>query len=176
MLLKYKNFYPQIGENSFVEETARVIGDVTIGNFSSVWFYSVLRGDVNYIKIGDYTNVQDGSVLHVTRSVPETGFNGYPLEIGNYVTIGHNAIIHACKINDYCLIGMGAIILDNAEIGECSIVAAGSVVKEGFKVPPYTLVAGNPAVIKKELPKTEQTKKMLYQAAKNYFELIGDYK
>jgi carbonic anhydrase/acetyltransferase-like protein (isoleucine patch superfamily) len=177
MLKKYKNISPKLDQTTFVEDTAIVIGDVEIGVQSSVWFYSVIRGDVNSIKIGDYSNIQDGSILHVTNKKhcgdnPKKG----ELIIGNYVTVGHSVTLHACKISDYALIGMGAVILDDAQIGECSVVAAGSVVKEGFIVPPYTLVAGNPAVIKKEFPKTKEIKEQFYKSAQNYFDLIEDYK
>ena len=177
MLKKYKNIAPTIDKTAFIENTAIVIGEVEIGKLSSIWFNAVIRGDVNSIKIGDYTNIQDGSVLHVTSREhysdnPQKG----ELIIGDYVTVGHNAVLHSCKISDYSLIGMGAVVLDDAKIGECSVVAAGSVVKEGFVVPPYTLVAGNPAVIKKEFPKVKEVKEQFYKSAQNYFDLIEDYK
>ena len=177
MLKNYKNITPKVDETGFVESTAVVIGEVEIGKMSSVWFNCVIRGDVNSIKIGNYTNIQDGSVLHVTNRAhnkdnPQKG----ALVIGDYVTIGHNAVLHGCKISDYSLIGMGAVVLDDAKIGECSIVAAGSVVKEGFIVPPYTLVAGNPAVIKKEFPKVKEVKAQFYKSAQSYFDLIEDYR
>jgi carbonic anhydrase/acetyltransferase-like protein (isoleucine patch superfamily) len=177
MIKKYKGISPIIDKSAFIEDSSVVIGEVEIGKKSSVWFKAVIRGDVNSIKIGNYTNIQDGCILHVTsrehyKNNPEKG----ALVIGDYVTVGHNAVLHGCKISDYSLIGMGAIVLDDAKIGECSVVAAGSVVKEGFVVPPYTLVAGNPAVIKKEFPKTEAVKESFYKAAQNYFDLIEDYK
>ena len=177
MLKKYKGIAPNLDSSAYIEDTAVVIGEVKMGKKSSVWFNAVVRGDVNSITIGDYTNIQDGSVLHVTSRMhnpknPEKG----ELVIGNYVTVGHGVVLHGCKISDYALIGMGAVVLDDAKIGECSVVAAGSVVKEGFVVPPYTLVAGNPATIKKEFPKTEEVKAQFYKSAQNYFELIEDYK
>ncbi len=177
MLKKYKNIAPLIDKTAFIEDSAFVIGEVEIGKESSVWFNAVIRGDVNSIKIGDYTNIQDGSVLHVTGrehypNEPEKG----KLIIGDYVTVGHNTVLHSCKISDYSLIGMGAVVLDDARIGECSVVAAGSVVKEGFIVPPYTLVAGNPAVVKKEFPKIKEVKEQFYKSAQNYFDLIEEYR
>ncbi|MBN2693499.1 gamma carbonic anhydrase family protein [bacterium] len=176
MIIKYKDFLPTIDESAFIDDSAKVIGDVVIGKESSVWFNAVIRGDVNSIKIGSFTNIQDNSVLHVTRKKegidPEKGM----LVIGDYVTIGHNVVLHACTINSYALIGMGAVVLDRVEVGSYSVVAAGSVVKEGFKIPPYTLVAGNPAVIKKNFENREEIEKYLYEAAEAYFSLIKDYK
>jgi len=177
MLRNYKNISPKVDESAFVEDTAVVIGEVEIGKMSSVWFNAVIRGDVNAVKIGDYTNIQDGSILHVrnrasNKENPEMG----ELIIGDYVTVGHNVTLHACEIGNHTLIGMGSVVLDNAVIGEYSIVAAGAVVKEGFIVPPYTLVAGNPAVIKKELPKTKKIEDMFHRSAESYFNLIKDYR
>jgi carbonic anhydrase/acetyltransferase-like protein (isoleucine patch superfamily) len=177
MLKRYKNIAPKVDNTAFIEDTAVIIGEVEIGKKSSVWFNAVIRGDVNSIKIGNYTNIQDGSILHVTGREhyldnPKKG----ELIIGDYVTVGHNAVLHSCKISDYSLIGMGAVVLDDAKIGECAVVAAGSVVKEGFIVPPYTLVAGNPAVIKKEFPKLKEIKEQFYKSAQNYFDLIEEYK
>src|SRR3989304_7449039 len=117
MLKPYKGILPRIDESAFIEDSAQIIGDVEIGARSSIWFNAVVRGDVHYIRIGERTNVQDNSVLHVTKDT-------YPLIIGSDVTIGHNAVLHGCVVKDRCLIGMGAIILDNAEIGEDSIIGA----------------------------------------------------
>src|SRR3989337_380287 len=132
MLLPYKGKRPKLHETVYVEASARIIGDVIIGAYASVWFNAVVRGDVNYIRIGERTNVQDNSVLHVTK-------DAYPLIIGTDVTIGHNAVLHGCVVKDRCLIGMGAIILDNAEIGEDSIICAATLVTENAKIPPRSL-------------------------------------
>lgn len=140
--------FPLIHESVFLASGAKIIGDVQIGENSSVWYNTVIRGDVHYIKIGSMTNIQDCSMLHVT--------NGrYPLNIGNKVTIGHSVTLHGCTLHDLCLIGMGAIILDDAVINERSMVAAGAVVKPGFVVPTGKLVAGVPAKIVRDLSDAE---------------------
>src|SRR3972149_6367775 len=124
MLKPYKGILPRIDESAFMEDSARIIGDVEIGAHSSIWFNAVVRGDVHYIRIGSRTNVQDNCTLHVTKDT-------YPLIIGNDITIGHGVILHGCTIKDRCLIGMGAIILDNAEVGEDCIIGAGALVTGG---------------------------------------------
>ncbi|MDO5714747.1 MAG: gamma carbonic anhydrase family protein [Tissierellia bacterium] len=143
----HKNTFEGIGpsfhENSFVASGAEIKGDVRMEEFSSVWHNVSARGDVNFISIGKYTNVQDNSVLHVS--------DDYSCVIGDYVTIGHGAIIHACTIEDHCLIGMGAIVLDGAVIGRGSIVAAGSVVTKGTIIPPHSLVIGTPGKVVKSI-------------------------
>ncbi len=167
MILEYKGKFPIFKVNVYIADTAVVIGDVEIGNESSVWFNAVVRGDVNFIRIGDRTNIQDGSVLHVTH-------DKYSLTIGNDVTIGHNATIHGCRINDNVLIGMGAIILDNAAINSNSIVAAGSLVKENFIIPEGVLAAGVPARIVRNL--NEEEIKSIEQSAVNYTLYTKNYK
>ncbi|RUM88937.1 MAG: gamma carbonic anhydrase family protein [Thermovibrio sp.] len=129
-------------------ENATVIGDVEIGDDSSVWFGAILRGDVNYIRVGRCTSVQDGTVVHVTNRT-------HPTVIGSYVTIGHSVKLHGCTIEDNCLIGIGAIILDGAVIGEGSIVAAGALVPPGKEFPPKSLIMGFPATVKRELSDEE---------------------
>jgi carbonic anhydrase/acetyltransferase-like protein (isoleucine patch superfamily) len=138
MLKSFRGIVPEVHETAFVEESAQVIGDVKIGAHSSVWFNAVIRADVNSIRIGERTNIQDGCLLHVT-------LDRHDLVIGDDVTIGHGAIIHGCHIGSNCLIGMGSIILDGAKIGENCIVASGAVVAEGSVIPPNTLVMGVPA-------------------------------
>ncbi|MBI5491333.1 MAG: gamma carbonic anhydrase family protein [Deltaproteobacteria bacterium] len=171
MLLPYKGVWPKLHETVYIEESARIIGDVEIGERSSVWFNAVVRGDVHYIRIGSRTNVQDNSTLHVTKDT-------YPLIIGNDVTIGHNVVLHGCTVRDRCLIGMGSIILDNAEIGEDSIIGAGALVTEGMKVPPGSLVLGLPGKVVRQL-KPEEVARILRSAenyigyAKNYVEYKG---
>jgi len=143
-LFPYKDLFPQIDHSVFLASGVKIIGDVSIGKDSSVWYNVVIRGDVNYVKIGKNTNVQDSSMLHVTN-------NKYPLEIGNKVTIGHSVKLHGCIIKDLTLIGIGAVILDGAVIEEKSMVAAGSVVKPKFIVPSGKLVAGVPARVIRDL-------------------------
>lgn len=159
MIISYKGVTPRLHESVFVAHGAHIIGDVEIGPESSVWFNTVIRGDVHYIRIGARTNIQDNCVLHVTH-------DQYPLVIGSNVTIGHGAIVHAANLMDECLIGMGAIILDNATIGANSLVAAGSVVAEHFQVPEGSLVAGVPARIKRTLSAEERQR--IRQSAQNY--------
>ena len=149
MLIKFKGNEPKIGKNVLLCDGAKVIGEVEIGNNSSIWYNCVLRGDVNYIKIGENSNVQDCSVVHVWHRDEKS--SGYPTIIGDNVTIGHNCIIHACRIEDNCLIGMGSIVMDNANIGKNSIVGAGSVVTKGKNFPPNSLIIGNPAKVVREL-------------------------
>ncbi len=147
-LFPYLDKYPEIADNVFVASGAKIIGDVVIGKYSSVWYNTVIRGDVNYIRVGTKTNVQDCSMLHVTNGK-------FPLNIGSSVTIGHSVTLHGCTIKDLCLIGMGAVILDGAVIEENSIVAAGAVVRPGFIVPSGKLVAGVPAKIVRDLSDDE---------------------
>jgi gamma-carbonic anhydrase len=145
----------------FIAEGAWVIGDVTLGRDSSVWFNAVLRGDVHSIRIGERTNVQDGAVLHGT-------FGKYSVIVADDVTIGHRAVVHGCTVQSACLIGMGAVVLDQAEIGAHSIVGAGAVVLEGTRVPSGSLVAGVPARVKRSL--TEEERQALIQRAARYVE------
>jgi gamma-carbonic anhydrase len=148
MLIPYKNISPKIANGVFIAPNATIIGDVEIGEDASIWFNTVVRGDVNYIRIGAKTNIQDLCMCHVT-------LNKWPLIIGEGVTIGHSAVVHGCVIKDYCLIGMGARVLDGAQVGPYALVAAGAVVREGFVVPEYSLVAGVPAKVKRRLTDKE---------------------
>jgi len=134
---------PTCDSGVFIAPNAIVVGDVRIGKQSSIWYGSVLRGDINYIEIGNFSNLQDGVIGHLSDEKP--------LIVGNYVTVGHGAIIHACTIEDECLIGMNATVLDGAVVGKQSIVAAGTVVPAGMLIPPGSLVAGVPGTIKREL-------------------------
>lgn len=149
-LFPYLELFPQLGENVFLAPGVKIIGDVIIGDDSSVWYNSVVRGDVHYVKIGNKTNIQDCSMLHVTNGK-------YPLNIGNKVTVGHSVKLHGCTVEDECLIGIGAIILDGAVIEKDSMVAAGAVVKPHFKVPSGKLAAGVPARIVRNLTVDEIT-------------------
>lgn len=158
-LIKARGFTPQIGKDVFLAEGAQVIGQVEVGDGSSIWYNTTVRGDVMPIKIGRETNIQDGSVLHGT-------FGRFACEVGDRVTIGHSVILHGCKIGTRCLIGMGSIVMDGAEIGEFSVVGAGSLVTEGKKFPPKSLIMGRPAVFKRAL--TDEEIKFLEQSADNY--------
>lgn len=149
-LFSYLDLYPKLGQNVFLAPGVKIIGDVEIGNNSSVWFNSVIRGDVHYVKIGSQTNIQDCSMLHVTNGK-------YPLNIGNKVTIGHCVKLHGCTLEDLCLIGIGAIVLDGAIVQKKSMVAAGTVVKPNFVVPSGKLAAGVPAKIIRDLTEEEIT-------------------
>lgn len=147
-LFPYMDLFPDLHPTVFLASGVKIIGDVKIGKNSSVWYNTVIRGDVHYIKIGEMTNVQDCSMLHVT--------NGrYPLNIGSKVTIGHSVKLHGCTLQDLCLIGIGSIVLDGAVIETNSMVAAGSVVKQNFVVPSGKLVAGVPARIVRDLSDNE---------------------
>jgi len=163
-----RGFTPRLGADCFVADNATIIGDVKIGNNCSIWFNVVIRGDVNSIKIGNKVNIQDGTVLHCLyqRSV---------IEIGDNVSIGHNAVIHGAIIKSDVLVGMGAIILDNAEIGENSIIAAGSVVLSGTKVEPGSIYAGVPAKRVKDVD-VKQTAEMIKRIANDYIMYAGWYK
>jgi carbonic anhydrase/acetyltransferase-like protein (isoleucine patch superfamily) len=141
---------PQVAASAFVDESAQVIGDVTIGEESSLWMNVVVRGDVHWIRIGDRTNLQDGTIVHVMRG-------SHPTLIGDEVTIGHAAVIHGCTIQPRCLIGMGAIVLNGADIGADSIVAAGALVPEGLRIAPRSLVMGSPARVRRPLTDDEVT-------------------
>ena len=139
---------PQIPEDCFVAENATIVGDVVLGKSCSVWFNAVIRGDVNYIKIGDKVNIQDGAIIHCT-------YQKHPTEIGNNVSIGHNAIVHGCKIHDNVLIGMGAIVMDNCVVESNSIIAAGAVVTQNTIVKSGTIYAGVPAKKVKDIDQSD---------------------
>ena len=165
----FENHYPEINASAYVDEAAFISGKVSIGANSSIWPMSVLRGDVNYIRIGERTNIQDGSVLHVTHPNDFFAPDGFPLHIGNDVTVGHNAVLHACTIGDRCLIGMGAIILDGAIIESDVVIGAGSLVAPGKVIQSGALWLGSPARRVRDLKETER-QHLLY-SAKHYVEL-----
>lgn len=148
MIRIYKGIKPKIAATAFIEASAQVIGDVEIGEQSSVWFNCVIRGDVYHVRIGHSTNIQDGTIIHVT--------NGrFPTIIGNYVTVGHGVMLHGCTIKDRSLIGIGSIVLDNVVIGEESFIAAGSLVTPGTVIPPRSMVMGSPARVRREVTEDE---------------------
>lgn len=177
MLIRFKNHTPKLNQNVFVAKGAKIIGEVEIGEDSSVWFNCVLRGDVNFIKIGKRTNIQDLSTVHVWHREFDSDGSlksaGYPTIIGDDVTIGHNCVIHACVIKNRVLVGMNAVIMDDALIEEDSIVGAGSVVTKGKKFPPRSLILGNPAKFVRELSQDEID--FLKQSACNYVEFKNEF-
>ena len=166
--------HPQIDDTSWVAPGASVIGDVKIGADCSIWFGVVIRGDVHKIRIGDRVSVQDLSMIHVTHYKKEDKSDGSPTIIGNDVTIGHKVMLHGCTIEDACLIGMSATILDDAVIGKESIVGAGALVTKGKKFPPRSLILGSPAKVVREL--TEEEVAELYASAKRYVGFMQPYK
>ncbi len=166
-LIPFKGHHPKLGPSVFVAQGARIVGNVEIGEESSVWFNTVIRGDVNSVRIGTRTNIQDNSVLHVTHEK-------YPLRVGSNVTVGHSVVLHGCSVEDNCLIGMGSVILDDAKICRYSIVAAGSLVLEHFEVPEGMLAAGSPAVIKRPLTAAERDG--LSRSADNYVRYAAGYR
>jgi carbonic anhydrase/acetyltransferase-like protein (isoleucine patch superfamily) len=168
----FRNITPRIGQNAYIDLAAVVIGDVTIGTDSSLWPMVVARGDVQRIVIGNRTNIQDGSVLHVTAD-NHYHPGGFALTVGNNVTVGHKAVLHACTIKDYALIGMGAIILDGAVIGEKALIGAGSVVAPGKKLEGGYLYLGSPAKQVRALKESELS--YLEFSAQHYVDLKNKY-
>jgi carbonic anhydrase/acetyltransferase-like protein (isoleucine patch superfamily) len=167
MIRTYQGVLPQIASSAYIDPSAVVIGDVIIGERSSVWPNVSIRGDVNSIRIGDETSVQDNTVLHADRDV-------YPCLIGNRVTVGHSAVLHGCVVEDDALIGMGAIVLNGAKIGSGAIVAAGALVPEGMDVPRGMLVMGTPAKVRREVSSDERAR--FLAGAANYVKLAAIYK
>ena len=146
---------PRVHPTAFIDDSAQVIGDVEIGEDSSVWMCVVMRGDVNRIRVGRRSNVQDSTVVHVMKDT-------HPTQIGDDVTIGHGAIVHGCTIEDRCLIGMGAILLNGVTVGSGSIVAAGSLLPEGTQIPPRSLVMGSPGKVRRTLSDTDLDEIQMY--------------
>lgn len=166
MIRTYQGHTPVIPESCYVDISAQILGDVVLGEHASVWMNAVLRGDVHSIRLGAHSNVQDCSVLHGMRNL-------YPVIVGEYVTIGHNATVHGCVVEDACLIGMGATIMNNARIGEGSIIAAGAVVPENTVIPPRSLVAGVPGKVRRQL--TSGDREMILKYARNYLDYTKMY-
>jgi carbonic anhydrase/acetyltransferase-like protein (isoleucine patch superfamily) len=173
MILNYKELKPKIGKNSWVAPSADVIGDVEMGEDCSIWFGTVVRGDVHKIVIGDRVSVQDLSMVHVTHYKKEDKSDGNPTIIGDDVTIGHRVMLHGCTIEEACLIGMSATILDGAVIGKESIVGAGSLVTKNKTFPPRSLILGSPAKVVREL--TDDEVKELYASASRYVSFKNNY-
>ena len=166
MIYTFKGMHPSFDESNFIAPSADIIGDVVLGSRTSVWFNVTIRGDIHRIRIGRETNIQDNAVVHVTN---ETG----PATIGDRVTIGHSAIVHACTIEDNVLIGMGAIILDNAVVGTGSIVGAGALVTSRTIIPPGSMVLGTPAKVVRAL--SEEEIAAIGEFADNYLQNSADF-
>ena len=166
MIRSYQGLTPQIPSSCYLDVSAQILGDVVLGERSSVWMNAVLRGDVNFIRVGGCSNVQDCAVLHGQRNL-------YPVIVGDWVTIGHNATVHGCVVGDSCVIGMGARVLNNCRIGEGCIIAAGSVVPEHTVVPPRTLWAGVPAKLRRDL--TDEDHALILEYAQNYLDYVDFY-
>ena len=166
MIKKFQNKQPQLGEDVYVSENAMVIGDVILGDEVNIWFGAVLRGDMHYIKIGNRTNIQDNSVVHVTTRVS-------PTNIGSGVTVGHGAIIHGCTIEDDCLIGMGSILMDDAVIGAGSLIGAVSLIPPNMKIPKNSLVVGSPGKVVRQVKDFER--EMILERPQEYIDLASIY-
>jgi carbonic anhydrase/acetyltransferase-like protein (isoleucine patch superfamily) len=173
MTMKFKEWSPKLGKNSWIAEGASVIGRVEMGEDSAVWFGCVVRGDVHYIKIGARSNIQDLSMIHITHHKKDDMSDGNPTIIGDDVTVGHRVMLHGCTIEDACLIGMSATILDGAVIGKESIVGAGSLVTKNKKFPPRSLIMGSPAKVVRELSDDEVEE--LYASASRYVSFKNEY-
>ncbi len=173
MILNYKDLKPKLGTNTWVAPSADVIGDVTCGEDCSIWFGTVVRGDVHYIKIGDRVSIQDLSMVHVTHYKKADKSDGNPTIIGDDVTIGHRVMLHGCTIEDACLIGMSATILDGAVIGKESIVGASALVTKNKVFPPRSLIMGSPAKVVRELSDEEVAE--LYASATRYVKFKNGY-
>jgi carbonic anhydrase/acetyltransferase-like protein (isoleucine patch superfamily) len=166
MILPFKSKWPKIHETAFVAPSADIIGDVEIGHHSSIWFQVVIRGDVNTIRIGSRTNIQDHSMLHVTRVKS-------PLKVGDDVTVGHRVTLHGCTVGNRVLVGMGAIVLDDAVIGDDCVIGAGTLITKGVKIPPKSLVIGSPGKVVRALKEEELA--FLLESAQNYVNDSNEY-
>jgi gamma-carbonic anhydrase len=167
MIKPFKSLFPRIHPTAFIADDAIVIGDVEIGENASIWFGSIVRGDVNYIRIGARTNLQDGTIVHVTS-------NDHPTVLENDITVGHRVTLHGCYVESGCLIGIGAILLDGVRVGKNSLIAAGSLLTPGTIIPPVSLVMGSPAKVKRAL--TEEEINAIARNVATYVELSTVYK
>jgi carbonic anhydrase/acetyltransferase-like protein (isoleucine patch superfamily) len=166
MIYTFQGKTPKIPENTFIAPTADLIGDIEIGEDSSIWFQCMLRGDVNSIRIGSRVNIQDMTMIHVSRDI-------YPVYIGNDVSIGHRAVLHGCTLKDHSFVGMGAMLMDDVVIGEYSFVAAGSLVTPGKKFPSGVMIMGSPAKIVRDI--TEKEREIIDRTARNYVKYKENY-
>jgi carbonic anhydrase/acetyltransferase-like protein (isoleucine patch superfamily) len=167
MIRSYRGVLPKVAASAYIDPSAQVIGDVVVGERASIWPNATVRGDVNSIRIGEETNVQDNSVLHVDHGL-------YPLTLGNRVTVGHSVVLHGCTIEDESLIGIGAIVLNGVTVGAGSVIAAGAVVPEGMKIPAGSMVMGVPAKIRREV--TAEEKERFRVNAQHYVDACAIYK
>ncbi|WP_426752211.1 gamma carbonic anhydrase family protein [Myxococcus sp. Y35] len=166
-LRTFRGMSPRVHPGCFVDDSAQLVGDIEVGEDSSIWFNCVLRGDVNPIRIGKRTNVQDLTLIHVTGGRSST-------VVGDDVTVGHHAILHGCTVGNRVLVGMGATIMDDAEVGDDCIIGAGALLTPGTKIPPGSLVVGSPGRVKR--PLTEAEREFLLLSAQHYVELAGEYR
>ena len=167
MVRPYRGVMPRIASSAYIDTSAQITGDVEVGERSSVWLNVSIRGDVNYVRIGNETSIQDNTVLHVERDI-------HPCIIGNRVTVGHRAVLHGCVVEDEVLIGIGAVVLNGAKIGAGAVVAAGALVPERMEVPANSLVMGAPAKVRREV--TAEERKRFARNCDNYVELTAIYK
>lgn len=167
MILEFEGKMPVIPASAYIVDSAQIIGDVVLGEDASVWFNVVVRGDVNFIRIGARSNIQDGTVIHVTNRT-------HPTRIGDDVTVGHNVTLHGCQIGNRCLVGIGSVVLDGVEVGDDTLIAAGSLLVPGTKVPAGSLVMGAPASVKRSLSAEER--RHLLQGAQNYLGYVKRYR
>jgi carbonic anhydrase/acetyltransferase-like protein (isoleucine patch superfamily) len=161
----YRGAMPKISEKAYINEGTIIIGDFSMGEYSSLWYGTIARADVDSIRIGSYTNIQDGCLIHCSR--------GFPTVLGNYVSVGHGTVLHGCRIGNNCLIGMGAIIMDGAEIGDYSIVGAGALITQGMKIEPGSVVMGSPGKTVRRT--TEEEKEAIKNRALHYVELAREH-
>ncbi|MBZ4417418.1 gamma carbonic anhydrase family protein [Myxococcus sp. RHSTA-1-4] len=166
-LRPFRGVSPHVHPSCFVEDSAQVVGDVELGEDSSVWFNAVLRGDVNPIRIGRRTNIQDLTVVHVTSKT-------HPTHVGDDVTVGHRVILHGCTVGNRVLVGMGAVLMDGVEVGDECIIGAGALLTPGTKVPPGSLVVGSPGKVKR--PITEEERAFLRKSAEGYVHLAAEHR
>ena len=166
MIYEFNGIKPTIAKTAFIAPSAEIIGDVKICENTSIWFQTLIRGDVNYIRIGDNCNIQDMSLIHVARDV-------YPVNIGNNVSLGHRVTIHGATLKDFSFVGMGATVMDDVELGEYSFVGAGSLVTPGKKIPPGVLVMGSPAKIIRDI--NDKEREIITRTAANYQKYKENY-
>jgi carbonic anhydrase/acetyltransferase-like protein (isoleucine patch superfamily) len=168
LILPHHGVQPTIPPTAYIAPTATVIGDVVLGDQASIWFNTVVRGDVNFIRIGDRTNIQDNSMVHVTH-------DSWPTVIGSDVIVGHGVILHGCVIKDRVLVGMGSIVLDGVEVGEESILGAGSLLAPGTKIPPRSLVLGRPGKVVRKIG-DQEVEDMILSGVRNYLKYKESYR
>jgi carbonic anhydrase/acetyltransferase-like protein (isoleucine patch superfamily) len=167
MIRSFRGVMPRVAESAYIDASAQVIGDVVIGERSSVWLNVSIRGDVNYIRVGDETSIQDNTVLHVDHDL-------YPCVVGNRVTVGHRVVLHGCEVEDDALIGIGAVVLNGAKVGRGAVIAAGALVPEGMNVPAKSVAMGMPARIRREVTPEEQER--FRNNCNNYVRITAIYK